>query len=99
VNKFPELRPLLKGVLYASGEHYEDVMHMDSVAVHIVDELCHRKDMETMFRQSTDHVKRMHALRVLALTSNGDNYEFLSQALKDPISEIREEAKKYSGVM
>ena len=99
VNKFPELRPHLKGVLYASGEHYEDVMHMDSVAVHIVDELCHRKDMETMFRQSTDHVKRMHALRVLALTSNGDNYEFLSQALKDPISEIREEAKKYSGVM
>jgi HEAT repeat protein len=99
VTKFPELRSHLKAVLYAAGQHYEDIENMDSVAVNIVDELCHKGEMKSIFMQSTDREKRMHALRVLALISNGDNYEFLSQALKDPVSEIREEAKKYSGVM
>jgi len=94
-NKFPEFRSYLNGVLYASGFSYDESDGMDETAKSIVDDICHREDMLKVFKESPDKDRRMHAFRVLALT-NTDAEEFLNCAMKDPVPEIRQEAKKYS---
>ncbi|RJQ51797.1 MAG: HEAT repeat domain-containing protein [Nitrospiraceae bacterium] len=92
--EFPEFNSYLRGVLCASGSSYPPSSQMDEITVTIVDELCHKEDMIDIFRQSPDKGSRLHAFRVLALT-DGYNAELLQSALKDPVPEIRREAKKY----
>ncbi len=94
VKSFPEFRPHLSGLQYAAGESYENYNKMDSLAVNIVSELCDKQDMLSIFNRSSDGERRMHAFKILAVTSRGSDQKFLSNATKDPLPEIRDEAIK-----
>jgi HEAT repeat protein len=94
LNKFPEFKSYLKGLLFAAGEPYNDIGEMDVLAINVVDEVCDKDKMNSIYKQSLDREKRLHAFRVLSLNNNLESYTFMKAALKDPLPEIREEAKK-----
>ena len=94
LNKFPELKSYLTGLLFAAGEPYNDIGEMDVLAINVVDEVCDKDKMNSIYKKSLDREKRLHAFRVLSLNNNLESYTFMKGALRDPLPEIREEAKK-----
>ncbi len=94
LNKFPELKSYLIGLLFAAGEPYNDIGEMDVLAINVVDEVCDRDKMNSIYKKSSDREKRLHAFRVLSLNNNLESYTFMKAALRDPLPEIREEAQK-----
>ena len=94
LNKGPELKQYLIGLLFISGESYSGLGEMDDVAMNVVDEVCDKDKMLHIYRQSSDRERRLHAFRVLSLNNGSDSYNFMKGALKDPLPEIREEAQK-----
>jgi HEAT repeat protein len=94
LNKFPELKSYLIGLLFAAGEPYNDLGNMDAMAINVVDEVCDKNKMLSIYKKSSDRGKRLHAFRVLSLNNTLESYKLMKGALKDPLPEIREEAKK-----
>jgi HEAT repeat protein len=98
LNKFPELKSYLIGLLFAAGEPHDTLGELDVVAVNVVDEVCDKEKMQSIYMQSSDSERRLHAFRVLSLHGGTETYKFMRSALNDPLPEIREEAKKILSV-
>ncbi len=94
LSKFPELRSYLIGLLFAAGEPHNKLGEMDVIAISVVDEVCDKEKMKSIYKKSSERERRLHAFRVLSLNTGWEGYKFMQSALKDPLPEIREEASR-----
>jgi HEAT repeat protein len=100
-----DLESYARGILFATGaaggaaagDSSAQAVRNDPLARTVVAELCPEDEMRTAFRTSSDRKKRLHAFRMLAMAGVESDGELVALALKDPSTEIREEALQVSG--